>query len=124
MYLAAAHDRDAVGHRQRFFLVVRDEHERDADLALNPLELYLHRLAQLEIQCGKRLVEQEHGRAVDQGPGERDALALPAGQLVGLSLSRPVSWTSSSISPTRCLISALATLRRRSPNATFSQMDR
>ena len=77
---AAAHHGDPVGHRQRLVLVVRDEHERDADLALDPLELHLHRLAQLEVQRGQRLVEQQYRRAVDQGPGERDPLPLAAGQ--------------------------------------------
>src|SRR6476659_4417277 len=43
----------------------------------------------------------------------------PPDNALGLSLSRPVSWTSSSISPTRRVVSVFPTLRRRSPNATF-----
>ena len=57
------HEDDAVGHRERFFLVVRDVEERGAQLLLDAPQLELHRLAQLEIECGQRLVQQEH-RAV------------------------------------------------------------
>ena len=58
-------------------------HERDPDLALEGLELELHLLAELEVERAERLVEEEHGRAVDEGPGERDALLLAAGHLPG-----------------------------------------
>ena len=79
--LAAAHHGDAVAHRQRLALVVGDEDERDPDLALDPLELDLHRLAQLEVEGGERLVEQQGARQVDERPGQGDALLLAAGQL-------------------------------------------
>ena len=61
--VALAHHRDPVAHRERLFLVVGDEDERDADLALDALELDLHRLAQLEVERGERLVEQQRARA-------------------------------------------------------------
>ena len=68
--------RDPVGHRQRFLLVVRHVHERDADLALDRLRLDLHLLAQLEVERAERLVEEEDAGAVDDGAGEADPLAL------------------------------------------------
>ena len=71
----------AVAHRQRLLLVVGDVDEGDADLALDALELDLHLLAQLEVQRAQRLVEQQHLRAVDDRPRQRDALALAAGEL-------------------------------------------
>ena len=79
--VALVEHRDAVGHRQGLVLVVRDEDERDADLALDLLELDLHLLAQLEVERAEGLVEQQHLGAVDEGAGERDALALAAGEL-------------------------------------------
>ncbi len=81
-----AHDGDPVGHRQRLTLVVGDEHEGDADLALDAFELHLHGLAQLEVERRQRLVEQQRTRVVDQRTGQRDALLLTAGQLLGLAL--------------------------------------
>ncbi len=84
--VARVHDRDAVTHRQRFLLVVRHVDERDADLALNPLELELHRVPQLEVEGAERLVEQQRARVVDQRAGQRDALLLAAGQLTRLAL--------------------------------------
>src|SRR5579884_2683175 len=79
------HDHDAVSHRHRLFLVVRDVHERDADLVLDPLQLELHLLAQLEIERAERLVEEQHARLVD----ERDALLLAARQLARLASLEP-----------------------------------
>ncbi len=72
---------EAVAHRERLLLVVRDVDERDPDLALDALELDLHLLAQLQVERAERLVEQQHLRAVDDRARERDALALAAGEL-------------------------------------------
>ena len=74
---------DAVGHRQRLALVVGDEDEGDAERLLQRLQLVLHLLAQLEVERAERLVEQQHLGLVDQRAGQRDALALAAGQLAG-----------------------------------------
>ena len=60
--------------------------ERDADLALDALELELHRLAQLEVERAERLVEQQRARVVHERAGQRDALLLAAGELRGLAL--------------------------------------
>ena len=61
--------------------------ERDPDLALESLELELHLLAELQVEGAERLVEQQHGRPIDQCPSERDALLLAAGHLPGAALS-------------------------------------
>ena len=42
-----------------------------------PTEEDLHLLAQLQVECAERLVEQQHGGAVHDGARERDALTLP-----------------------------------------------
>ena len=100
---------------------MRDVHERDADLALDALELDLHLLAELEVERAERLVEQQHLRLVDDRAGERDALPLAAGELHrppaaevrraarGRARARPASRRS-----------PRATLRTRSPYSTFS----
>ena len=79
--LAAGHDGDPGRHRERLLLVVGHEHERRADLAMDPRQLGLHLLAELEVEGAERLVEQQHGRPLGQGPGQRDPLLLPAGHL-------------------------------------------
>ena len=84
---AVVEHRDAVAHRQRLFLVVRDVDERDPDLLLDPLELDLHLLAELEVEGAERLVEEEDARPVDDRAGQRDALALPARELQRLALA-------------------------------------
>ena len=78
---AAVHHRDAVGHRQRLLLVVRHVDERDADVALDALQLDLQLLAELQVERAERLVEQQHGRAVHERARERDALLLAAREL-------------------------------------------
>ncbi len=83
---AMVHDRDAIRHRERLFLVVRDVDERDADVALDVLELDLEFLAELQVERAEGLVQEQHGREVDQGARERDSLLLASGQLARLAL--------------------------------------
>ena len=72
---------DAVGHRQRFALIVGDEDKGEAERALQALQLALHLLAQLEIERAERLVEQQdlrpqrpgRGRGRRAGAGRRKA---------------------------------------------------
>ena len=78
---------DAIGHRQCLVLIVGDEDEGDADLALDLLELDLHLLAQFQVECAEGLIEEQHLRAVHERPRERDPLTLAAGERRG----RPVA---------------------------------
>ena len=79
--LALVHDDDRIAHGERLLLVVRDKDERDADRLLNLLQLTLHVLAQLEIERGKRLIEQQHLRFIRECAGDCDTLLLTAGEL-------------------------------------------
>jgi hypothetical protein len=45
------------------------------------LQLDLHLLAELEVERAEGFVEQQHLRPVDEGAGERHALALATGEL-------------------------------------------
>ena len=87
---ALVEHRDPVAHRERLLLVVGDEDERDADVALDLLELELHLAAQLEVEGAERLVEQQHLGPVDQRAGQRDPLPLAAGELVRPPLAVPL----------------------------------
>ncbi len=78
---AAVHHRDPVAHRQRLLLIVGDVDEGDPDLALDPLQLDLQPLAELQVERSERLVEQQHLGQVDQRPRQRHALLLAAGEL-------------------------------------------
>src|SRR5262249_16314066 len=53
--LALAEDGDAVGHRHGLTLVVGDVDHGDADLAVDPLELDLHLLAQVLVESAEWL---------------------------------------------------------------------
>ena len=78
------HDGDAVAEAHGLALVMGDVEERDADLVVDHVELDEHPLAELEVEGGQRLVEEEHPGPVDEGPGDGDALFLPAREEVRL----------------------------------------
>ena len=59
--LALVHNNDAVGERHSLFLIVGYEYDRDAEVALDLLQLLTHLLTDLRIECGERLVEQQQG---------------------------------------------------------------
>ena len=66
---------------------MRHVDERDAEPALQALELDLHFFAQLQIERAERLVEQQHLGLIDERARQRDALTLPARQLRGTALA-------------------------------------
>ena len=78
--------RDHVGQRQRLGLVVGDIDEGDAGAALQLLQLAAHVLAELGVEIGQRLVEQQDFRLDHEAPRQRHALLLAARQLVGIAL--------------------------------------
>ena len=84
LHAAVAHDGDDVGQRQRLLLVVGDEQGAGAGGAQDGAHLFAQRGAQRGVEGGERLVEQHHIGVGGQRPGERDPLALAAGQLVGV----------------------------------------
>src|SRR4029077_16439573 len=85
-YAAVGNHCDAVGQAQRLALVVGHKDRGDAELALNLLELDLHRRAQVSIERRERLVQQQHLGTDDERAGKRDALLLPARELAGVGV--------------------------------------
>ena len=57
------------------------EDEGDAEFLPDLLEFVAHGLAQFQIQCGQRLVQQQHLGFRGQGPGQRHPLLLAARKL-------------------------------------------
>ena len=84
-----AEDRDAIRHRQRFFLVVRHVDRGDAELLLELADLRPHLHADLGVEIGERLVEQQHLRIQHERTRQRHALLLPARQLAGITIAQP-----------------------------------
>ncbi len=72
----AAHIHDLI-HLKSARHLVRDEDHRD--LALEAVDGLSEVLGGLLIQIGNRLVKDQHLGAFEQGAGDGDALALPAG---------------------------------------------
>ena len=76
-----AHDGDAVGEVERFFLIVGHIKKGDAGALLYVLEFALHLLAQFEVERAERLVQQQQLRLQNQRAGNGDTLPLSAGEL-------------------------------------------
>ena len=72
----------------RLDLVVGDIDRGDAERALHMLQLGAHMAAQLGIEIGQRFVHQEHRRAADDRPCERNALTLAARQLARIAIEQ------------------------------------
>ena len=83
---AVAHQHDPVGERHRLDLVVRDVDHRGGDLLMQPLDLDAHLVAELRVEVGERLVEQEELRVAHDGAADGDALALAAGKLARIAV--------------------------------------
>ena len=94
---ALVQDGDAVGELQRLVLVVGDEDGGVAGRVVELAQPAAQLLAHLGVERAERLVEQQHPRLDRERAGQRDALALAAGELAGIAvLPGPSSWTRSS----------------------------
>ena len=72
---------DAVGHGHGFHLVVGHIDGGGLQPLMQFLDLRAHLHAQLGVEVGERLVEQEHGGIAHDSAAHRHALALPAREL-------------------------------------------
>ena len=77
------HD-DLVGHRHRLDLVMRDVDRGGPELLLQLGDFKPHLDAERGVEIRQRLVEQERLRLAHDRAPDRDALALPAGELARL----------------------------------------
>ncbi len=86
--LALVHHHHAIGERHRLDLIVRDVDRGGAHLLVHALDLGAHLHAQLGVEIGERLVEQEDLRIAHDRAAHGDALALPAGELARLAVEQ------------------------------------
>ena len=80
--LAEVHDRDPLAEVPHHRQVVRDEDERQVQLALQVAQQVDHLRLDRDVQRGDRLVGDDQLRAQRERAGDADALALAAGELV------------------------------------------
>ena len=90
---AVIHNGNGVTHGEGFLLVVSNKDKRYAKLFLHTLKLYLHFLAEFEIECAEGLIQQKHLRFVHKRTRNGNALLLSAGKLVNITffISRKVN---------------------------------
>ena len=75
---------DSIGDHHRLRLVVRDVERRDAERLVQAPDLEAHLLAQVGVEIGQRLVQQQDLGLDDQRARHRDALLLATRQLPGV----------------------------------------
>ena len=80
-YAPVDEDADAIGQRGSILEVVGDENRRQGEVAEELVQLDAHLRLRVGVERRKRLVEEEDAGVVGERPGERDPLALAAGQL-------------------------------------------
>jgi hypothetical protein len=78
---AVAHHGDARGERHRLDLIVRHIDDGGSEALMQFLDFRAHVYAQLRVQVGQRLVEQENPGLAHQRPPHGHSLALPAREL-------------------------------------------
>jgi hypothetical protein len=79
---AFVQDADLICHGKGLLLVVRDQYRSRATGLDDLAHLERQPLAQLRVEVGERLVQQQQLGARRQSPRQGDALLLPAGDLV------------------------------------------
>ena len=72
---------DLVRERGGVLVVVGDEQRGEAEPAEQLAQLASHLRLRVRVECGERLVEQQHRRVSRERAGEGDALLLAAGEL-------------------------------------------
>jgi hypothetical protein len=87
---AVLHDHQAVAEGHGLLLVVGHVEHRRAGALVQGAQLAAHLDAQLGVEVGERLVEQEHLGVAHQGATHGDSLALAAGEFLGLALQEVV----------------------------------
>ena len=81
--LRLVHDDEAVAELLGLVHVVGGQDQRHATL-LQPVEAVPEQVTRLRVEAGRRLVEEEQGRLVDQRPGDRQPPLHPARQRLDL----------------------------------------
>ncbi len=77
-----------VAERQCFGLVMGDEDGGQPERLVHLLEPGTRPLAQLRVEVGQRLIEQQQARLVDQRAGNRYALLLTTRELIGIAVGQ------------------------------------
>ena len=88
--LAEIHDRDRVAHMRHRGQIMRDEQVGEAELGLQIAEQIQDLRPDRHIERRHRLVKHDEARRQCQGPGDRDALALPAREFVREQIRRAI----------------------------------
>src|ERR1044071_1205584 len=83
--VAAGEDDDAIGDLHGLLLVVGDEQGGDVQVVVQGDQPFAEFLPDLGIHGAEGFVEEQHAGFGGQGAGDGDALALAAGELVGVT---------------------------------------
>ncbi len=83
------HHHHMIGEQHRLADAVSDEQHGLVRAHPQPLQLEIELVAGECVERAERLIHQQELRLLDQGPADRHALALAAGELPGVALLEP-----------------------------------
>ena len=83
------HDDHPIRDLKGFILIMGDEHARHMEVIVQSPEPTAKFLSNFGIKGAEGLIEQQYAGLHRQGSGQRDPLALPAGQLSGMAIPKP-----------------------------------
>ena len=86
LYFSLAHHHDGVAQGQRLLLVVGHIDEGDAQPFVHLLQLQLHVLSHLQVECSQWFVKQQNFRFVDNGSCDGDTLLLSTRKRVDVTV--------------------------------------
>src|SRR4051812_40519854 len=87
LHLAVVEERNAIGEREGFLVIVGDEDLSEAKLVVDLAQGDAKLAPDLGVERAERLVEQQDARVAGKRTGERDALPLSARQLIWIALA-------------------------------------
>ena len=91
MEQAISHHGHTIADRQGFTWIVGHDHTTGAAGLQHSAQFAAKAQTNLDIQAGKRFIQQDHLGRRRKRTGERKALALPSGQLMGEALLEPLN---------------------------------
>src|SRR5216684_7696951 len=84
------HQNDAIGHLQRFFLIMRDKDARNFEFVVKPSEPAAQCFTHLGVERTKRLIKEKNTGFNRQRARKRYTLALSARELRRIAIAEPV----------------------------------
>jgi hypothetical protein len=121
LHYAIVHNDDAIAHRHRFNLVVRNVNHGRLEPLMELGDLGSHLHPHLGVKVGERLVEKENFRLAHNGASDRDPLPLSARKRFRFAIEQVLDPENAGRVDHAFLISVFGNFRNLRPKARLSK---